>query len=1006
MMVKIFDRFLCVSLLISLYFFSSHTEISLINLRGMTSGITDELTFGQAGSAANPMPPAVLKNCGRFSPAFGAALWNSPFLKNAYLYAPQDDDLHKLMNVLFYIDTNGGFDITHSVTSVGYHLNPVTIGALIGHIALALEYGSDQTLRSGALREFNDHVRGTLNNLLGIEEPAVAKQPKKQKPVKKSSAAKTVPVAEPPAEPKSSVPSAHEAARLALVTNLKLAITEQLKNTNKRLEGDLDRITKAMLDLTNKIAEKRGEYSRLEKSPEEAMGMADKDARLKKLDQEALDLEQTLNKLQENWQRLETGKNINTKYINEEMKAPGIVKNAYLLKSVNNFAEALTGCVRDELDGVYPQDMTTSVLLAFLWKKAEGLEDARHYLDTLANTLGVAPHMLYQWPNDMKDHPYTKKDCDRLASLHFDEGARLDAINLDDLIFVGFGYNLYYGGEDPKEGSQLPLKIDYASGVKFGAFEFPDCGETTLRNFVNALSYNDKEKRFDVETLRKLGFAEEVLDFYQRYPTTETMREKDAHNAWATVVSNKSGVKYQRGGSCEISAGLRNFVTVLANIWPGVNSLGAAKDRVEKVGMDMSILSAHPIEEPVADEYDVNNTIDIKLKKPGFTKAASMTLKLEQQHFDLNFGTGKKLPFADEYRNWLRKFIGRLPLAHMCVYTAVDDQLPAILNAVTALEGSPAALYFCPLDTHERRLWTALALVNVTSSKAAVKALAKILHEIEERMPDANNFEALSQFMTNVAERNKDVAAELFALQSSPTALAAAAHLSLCRSITNWNPSTAVLKTIDSANALRVILTLPPSLSLAGYGPQEAMFYKSFVDWTGKRETLDTIIRDARQGKIPRIFLEELFQKLAAGKPIAPFSASLFGDFGSSEPTSNDELLEQLYDAVRGHEEELAKVIAASPIGLDGLVRILINVWWPRRDEDSRYKFLIKLWTWMLRDENYERLTEENKHAVSSILVKEIKDKQGIDRSRELVGGREESPAFARELFDQLCRGI
>ena len=121
--------------------------------------------------------------------------------------------------------------------------------------------------------------------------------------------------------------------------------------------------------------------------------------------------------------------------------------------------------------------------------------------------------------------------------------------------------------------------------------EYPDCGETTLRNFLNLLTYNHKVGTFDVEILDKYCPKENLKLFYKIFNTVEKQTSQDlvdfngekltARNAWSTIVMNLPFVNYLHscddGKKYEINAGLNlnkdkpNLLQAISLLLPKIN---------------------------------------------------------------------------------------------------------------------------------------------------------------------------------------------------------------------------------------------------------------------------------------------------------------------------------------------------------------------------------------------------------------------------------------------------
>ncbi len=99
-------------------------------------------------------------------------------------------------------------------------------------------------------------------------------------------------------------------------------------------------------------------------------------------------------------------------------------------------------------------------------------------------------------------------------------------------------------------GSYSLVDIPYARpkiSIGTSNFEFPDCVETMIRNFLNHLSYDSEKKIFTIENLKKLTkktLHENLVNFYETYANPSVAGATNAHEAWAKVISNIPWVAY------------------------------------------------------------------------------------------------------------------------------------------------------------------------------------------------------------------------------------------------------------------------------------------------------------------------------------------------------------------------------------------------------------------------------------------------------------------------------
>lgn len=105
----------------------------------------------------------------------------------------------------------------------------------------------------------------------------------------------------------------------------------------------------------------------------------------------------------------------------------------------------------------------------------------------------------------------------------------------------------------------------------------PDCGESTLRNMINILIWDKKKACFNVNKLIRLfpNIKNEIIDFYQRFNSFESVLSQTAHNEWMSVCSSIDGVKYlfpPCNPNVEIAPGFYNFKNIICSMF-GVQEL-------------------------------------------------------------------------------------------------------------------------------------------------------------------------------------------------------------------------------------------------------------------------------------------------------------------------------------------------------------------------------------------------------------------------------------------------
>ena len=97
------------------------------------------------------------------------------------------------------------------------------------------------------------------------------------------------------------------------------------------------------------------------------------------------------------------------------------------------------------------------------------------------------------------------------------------------------------------------IKTICTSCTRDGCY-FPDCGETTLRNFLNIIFYDVVNNCFNYKRLCELGANDKLKEFYTKFnsltaqSSTDKIKifneELNARDAWSIIISNLPNVKY------------------------------------------------------------------------------------------------------------------------------------------------------------------------------------------------------------------------------------------------------------------------------------------------------------------------------------------------------------------------------------------------------------------------------------------------------------------------------
>ena len=244
------------------------------------------------------------------------------------------------------------------------------------------------------------------------------------------------------------------------------------------------------------------------------------------------------------------------------------------------------------------------VILSVLWWLADNKEGIKEYYLGLNDILDDELKVII--PVDFSTDMYTSDDLKELPDIS-------DGDLYNKLLALSYFMS--------RKGIKL-FEQQYSKTICSGK-NYPDCGETTLRNFINILIYNEKANNFDIEILKKLKSSDNLLEYYTIFNTIELQeslstlkifdQELNSRDAWSLIVSNLNDVNYNN--SCmtkddttykyEIKVGLSNTTEEETNI---TNILQVLRYFFRKIRY---------FDDFEKDEYELNITIEVNLNKDG-----------------------------------------------------------------------------------------------------------------------------------------------------------------------------------------------------------------------------------------------------------------------------------------------------------------------------------------------------------------------------------------------------
>ena len=355
--------------------------------------------------------------------------------------------------------------------------------------------------------------------------------------------------------------------------------------------------------------------------------------------------------------------------VEQEGQNTDTIAHADLQKSIAVFGKLIADALSIELSGTYQPGTVIDILLAFLWNKFSTPQEFDRYMASLLKTLDADSITM-----PLSSEMFTKNDYEKLRDLK--DPQRILALTTDELVYVTLGYNLY--------DNKLPQHTKMLNSVKYQGLEFPDCGETSLRNLINALIYDPAHGTFNIDLLKKMDAIPSVINYYTRYqsPTALSLAEQESHDEWANVVSGLPDVKYGKNGICDIEPGIANMLCVIKNLFAGIASFeDLIKVLKEKLDVHVTLKSSQPL------TCDFDNIVTLSVQKDWFTQF-DLVWQFDKGHFELKYPDKKEISFATTYCDALeqRTHVSK-PDAYCAAYLGLS---PERLSNLPRLSYSPS----------------------------------------------------------------------------------------------------------------------------------------------------------------------------------------------------------------------------------------------------------------------------------------------------------------------------
>lgn len=809
---------------------------SIVNLKGMTQKLAC-LDHGDT------------KHSEQLSPTMGALFWESPFIINMHMFGP-DDAMKKLINELFFVQADGSLSVTYSYTKIARYFTPEIIGILIGTIykeMQAIHQGlkscnfegnqkqsatkffhkltspriqrlgdeiSEKIIKPYALQNASDIKKAILDGLKNTKQRYQASLATAQATIAKAQAEqnyincqadfqKNVLIAKGYIEKLQKLIQQNNLIKTPLPPLLSQIETyiQQLEQLPKPegLSLIVEKFNKLPFPKTFRKREVKEVIEPLEVFCKHQLAES---ARLFSAMYHAMD---------KDLEQVETAdrliKKLDTQY-NQETLNLETIKHEELQKSIDGFGKLIANALAIEHAGTYQSGTVIDILLAFLWNKFSTPQEFDRYCVRLITTMGLDGSLM-----PVCSQVFTKNDYERLKrtfSVH-------DILNLsfDELVYVTLGYNFY--------DNILPPHIKMLNSVKYRGLEFPDCGETSLRNLINALIYDNAHSNFNIDKLKKLGAIPTVINYYCRYqsPTVLSIAEQESHDEWAKVVSSLPNVKYGEEGICDIEPGIANMLCVVNNLFPGITSL---EDLIKKLDDKLSLCVKLKSSQPLT--CDTDNVVTLTIRK-NWDCCFDLVWQFDEGHFELKYPDKIEISFAKSYCDALAQ---RACVSKSDAYCMAHLRMaPEKLSFLPCLSSSHTYMFMCPQYANKEKIEAATHLIGQITSKKDRQFVDPYLLAINEKISRTG---AVIDKLLEAVSKNNSLDEILIRAQKDSAGRSIAIERVIKDKKVNlykWASSKEILKTITGSDAVELAMTILKQQKATN--EQTEAFMKALYSW-------------------------------------------------------------------------------------------------------------------------------------------------------------------------------
>ena len=436
----------------------------------------------------------------QYSPLIGMIFAHNHFVDNLYRYGnPQQEVAVRLIRLLFHILPGGEIQPTHASRNASAYLSPGLVGTIFEEWEAFQETSFDESDR--------DQEQLWISKLYQV----ISQHPDHEKSLQ------------------STVQAARNAKKDLDDVENRDKESKNIRAEIKRLEGDvvkhhrhaLKRLEKQLLKVDENGA-KRLQEEIAECETMITQGIAEIDA-LRSHIVTSADKKAARKALK----RAEEAVDLEKQSLSDLSHQLGLCFFAY-----DRHSSSLT---------TLPKYCTTAILLSFLWRKYDDISALLQYFESMERL-----HAIDCSTEKVKQLMETAGDADTLVSERNQKRsiALLRSRPVWDSKQVSHAAEIVTG----KPGSFDRSPIIPFSYITWAAYsEFPDCGETAIRNLLNQMFFNPETSTFDHQLLTELRekfyprLSSRLISFYQLHPKPQDATEQHVALEWIDVVSHLNG---------------------------------------------------------------------------------------------------------------------------------------------------------------------------------------------------------------------------------------------------------------------------------------------------------------------------------------------------------------------------------------------------------------------------------------------------------------------------------